>query len=153
MIVVNIDKCTLVLYPAFIDILDAVLKAAQTGASNSINIDTDLESEPTLEENPSGFIINFRSPDYSAETGGYHPVEVMISNAGVIAYVTDFAYVGSPPYAELAKELDFDFTYGLFGHRGIDYPLQEGQALFNVFQRNFVSYYQSGVFTVSVSTF
>jgi len=25
-----------------------------------------------------GFIINFRDPDYSAESGGYHPVEICV---------------------------------------------------------------------------
>jgi hypothetical protein len=38
--------------------------------------------------------VNFRDPTYSAEFGGYHPVEIRISAKGEIEYITDFAYVG-----------------------------------------------------------
>lgn len=136
---VNRTACPLPLYPQFADILDEILQ--QHAASN--------ENESEI----SGIIINFRDPEYSAESGGFHPVEVMISNQGVIAYVTDFSYIGFPPYAELAKELDFDFTYKLFGQMGRDYPLKEGAELFKLYQRNFVDYFKSGVFEVSISTY
>ena len=56
--------------------------------------------------------INFRDPTYSAENGGFHPVEIRLerqNNAWHLCYITDFAYVGSGPYVELAKDLDFDF--------------------------------------------
>ncbi|MBF0382426.1 MAG: DUF2787 family protein [Magnetococcales bacterium] len=99
----------------------------------------------------NGVIINFRDPDYSQEIGGYHPVEVMVNNAGCIQYITDFSYTGSPPFAELAKELDFDFAAGIFGHMGRDYPIKEGMDLFRVFQSNFCSYHNSDVFTVKVT--
>lgn len=56
--------------------------------------------------------INFRDPDYSAENGGYHPVEIMLKRHGDewhFQYITDFCYVGIGPFAELVKDLDFDF--------------------------------------------
>ena len=31
-------------------------------------------------------ILNFRDPTYSATTGGYHPVEIMLNQQGVIKY-------------------------------------------------------------------
>ncbi|WP_147746124.1 DUF2787 family protein, partial [Aeromonas veronii] len=52
--------------------------------------------------------LNFRSPDYSADTGGYRPVEIRLEKrAGSwgMAYVTEFTYLGG----ELVKDLDFDF--------------------------------------------
>jgi hypothetical protein len=39
----------------------------------------------------NGVIINFKDPDYSLETGGYHPIEIMVSKTGNIQYITDFA--------------------------------------------------------------
>ena len=96
--------------------------------------------------------LSFRDPTYSAETGGYHPVEICINGSGIFQYCTDFSFSGQGgAYAELVKELDFDFSLGLFQHMGRDYPLEEGAELFQIFQSNFVSYYKSGVFEVEVS--
>ncbi len=95
-------------------------------------------------------ILNFRDPDYSSEKGGYHPVEVMINADGTIQYITDFAYVGE---GELVKELDFDLNQKLFQQMGRDYPIEQGRGLFRIFQSNFCSYYDSGVFDVTVSSF
>ena len=66
----------------------------------------------------SAITLNFRDPSYSAETGGFHPVEVRLERRGDafdIIYITDFAYIGIGPFAELVKELDFDFQSGVFG--------------------------------------
>ena len=149
MLVINRQQCSLPLLPEFANILDQVLAQVQT--TMSPESDSTMASATIAPEIPSGYILKFRDPDYSAEHGGYHPVEVLVLPTGVLGYVTDFAYVGCPPYAELAKELDYDFSYGVFGHLGRDYPIHEGRELFLLFQQNFVSYYQSGIFSVSVS--
>ncbi|EAT16957.1 DUF2787 family protein [Desulfuromonas acetoxidans] len=94
-------------------------------------------------------ILHFRDHNYSAESGGFHPVEIMIRSSGQIAYITDFAYVGVGPYAELTKELDFDFGLGVFGHMGRDYDIATGRALFDVWQKNFVCYYAMGSYNVT----
>lgn len=94
--------------------------------------------------------LSFRDPDYSPQTGGFHPVEVRVNARGQIQYITDFAYVGRPPFAELAKEIDFDFDLGLFQHFSSEFPLEQGRGLFALWQENFVSYYRMGVYTVSV---
>ncbi len=102
-----------------------------------------------LEGKKGPVTINFRDPDYSPERGGYHPVEVRVEADGRIAYVTDFAYCGGQ-FPELAKELDFDFNLGLFGHMSADFPIEEGRELFAIFQDNFVAYHGWGVFEVTV---
>ena len=61
----------------------------------------------------TGFTLHFRDPGYGPETGGFHPVEVGFSAQGYLLYITDFAYVGTQPFVELAKDLDFDFQCGL----------------------------------------
>ena len=96
-------------------------------------------------------ILNFRDPDYSADKGGYHPVEVMINADGIIQYITDFAYAAGD--GELVKELDFDLNQKLFQQMGRDYPIQEGRGLYRIFQSNFCSYYESGVYDVVASSF
>ncbi|MEN1933506.1 DUF2787 family protein [Escherichia coli] len=50
-------------------------------------------------------VINFRDPDYSAESGGFHPVEMRFirqDNEWYFDYVTDFSYMGRV-YPELEK--------------------------------------------------
>lgn len=95
--------------------------------------------------------LNFRDPTYSAEDGGYHPVEIRIDASGVIQYVTDFSYAGIGPYAELVKEIDFDFGLGLFQHFGREFALQKGKELFAIWCNNFVSYYRMEIFEVKRS--
>ena len=100
----------------------------------------------------TGAIISFRDTEYSPETGGFHPVEIAIAPDGGLLYVTDFAYVGRPPYSELAKEIDFDFGMGLFQHFGREYPILSGRELFRLWQSNFVTYYGMGVYSVSIDS-
>ena len=100
-----------------------------------------------------GFIINFRDPDYSSESGGYHPVEICVNGKGRFQYITDFAYVGDGHYAELCKELDFDFGYKVFQHMGREFPIADGAGLYRIWQSNFCYYYQQQVFEVSIQSF
>lgn len=97
------------------------------------------------------YILNFRDPDYSSETGGFHPVEIMLNEKGIIQYITDFAYVGQGNMTELAKEIDFDFSSGLLEHFGRCYPIEQGKELFDIWQQNFCAYYEMNIFQVTVS--
>jgi hypothetical protein len=110
----------------------------------------DHEIEASNVDTSDGVILNFRDPDYSAESGGYHPVEICVNAQGRIQYITDFAYFGQGPYAELDKELDFDFSYGRFQQMGREYPIKQGASLFKIWQSNFCSYYRSQVFSITV---
>ena len=110
----------------------------------------DKEIEACDVDTSDGVILNFRDPDYSAESGGYHPVEICVDAQGRIQYITDFAYYGQGPYAELDKELDFDFSYGKFQQMGREYPIKQAASLFKIWQANFCSYYRRQVFEVSV---
>lgn len=94
-------------------------------------ISHELEASGIDTSSGQGFILNFRDPDYSAESGGYHPVEIAVDGQGRIQYITDFAYVGDGHYAELDKELDFDFSYGKFQQMGKEYPIQQGASLYS----------------------
>lgn len=114
-----------------------------------------LEKELSASMFPSdsGVVISFHDQSYSPQEGGFHPVEIAIAADGSIQYVTDFAYYGSPPYSELDKEIDFDFSQGLFQHLGREYPVLKGRDLFRLWQSNFVTYYGMGIYTVSVEPF
>lgn len=100
----------------------------------------------------TGFTLNFRDPDYSAESGGYHPVEIAVDEEGRILYITDFAYYGSGPFAELDKEIDFDFSYKVFQHMGREFQIERGASLFRIWQFNFCSYVERQIFEVSISS-
>ena len=99
----------------------------------------------------NGVILNFRDPNYSAETGGHHPVEISIDPEGNLQYVTDFSYVGIPPHAELEKELDWDFDCNCFSQDGRDFDLECGRALLFLYTRNFCAYFETGVYEVTVT--
>jgi hypothetical protein len=133
MLKINKTVCPLSLTPHFIQILQR-----EIGKHSAKTSDKDTE----------GLTLNFRDPNYSAESGGYHPVEISLTGQGVLLYVTDFSFVGQ--YSELAKELDFDFGMSLFGHMGRNFPITEGAELFILFQHNFCDYYHQGVFAISV---
>ena len=115
------------------------------------HLDKSLAEQPEL----TAITLNFRDPDYSAENGGFHPVEIRLVKSGTdwqISYITDFAYVGAGYFAELAKELDFDFgcqqyTYGLFGN----IPPDELAELFSLWAENFMQFTQMDIFTISTS--
>lgn len=103
-----------------------------------------------VKERAGACIITFSDPRYSAETGGYHPVEVMVGATGDIGYITDFTYVGLPPDTELVKEIDFDFSNAIFQHMGYEYPLTSGRGLYQIWESNFCAFHKMGVFTTSV---
>jgi len=148
MLVLNREDCGLKIVSGFADLLDfELLKARDQRRLAAGTSGSESQDDPFA----GGAIFSFKDPTYSAENGGFHPVEVCINALGKLQYVTDFAYVGALPFVELAKELDFNFSQGCFGHMGIDYPLTEGAELFAIFQANFVSYYQSEIFTVEVT--
>ena len=100
--------------------------------------------------------INFRDPTYSAESGGFHPVEIRLerqNNTWHLCYITDFVYVGSGPYAELAKDLDFDFQAGVFQNLFGVFPIEQATDLYQIWEGNFLHYWlELEVFKVSAST-
>ena len=101
----------------------------------------------------NGFVVSFRDTSYSVERGGYHPVEMALDHDGHLLYITDFSYVGIEPYAELSKELDFDFSMGLFQHLDVDYPIKEGVEIYSIWEGSFLSYHSMGVYQVMVKEF
>ena len=93
--------------------------------------------------NEKAVTINFRDPNYSADDGGYHPVEIRLENEGDgwrFCYITDFTYVGSGYCAELAKDLDFDFDAGVFQNLHGIYPIEQAIEMFQTWETNFVYY-------------
>ena len=129
---INSKKCPLPLSKAFINIIEKEISQQTTTAQDDI-------------------IINFRDPTYSAQQGGFHPVEIYILANGTIQYITDFAYVGTAGFAELVKEIDFDFTLNLFQHFSHEYPITQGKEMYAIWQQNFVSYYEMGVYQTTVT--
>ena len=102
----------------------------------------------------SSVIFNFRDQSYSAESGGFHPVEIALTretdNTWHYAYITDFAFVGNQ-YPELAKELDFDFLSGEWfaSYLGDYSSIKEDAAareLYCLWEHNFLAYADMGMY-------
>jgi len=94
--------------------------------------------------------ITFRDPDFTPETGGFHPVEVSINKDAQIQYITDFCYVGQPPMCDLCKCLDFDFSLNVFTNFGMDYPMNAGREIFQLWQSNFIAYHNINAYTAEI---
>jgi hypothetical protein len=114
-------------------------------------IESALEAEPKLMR-ADMVALNFRDPNYSPRTGGYHPVEIGITGDGVILYITEFSYVGHGYFAELCKELDFDFTENIFQQFDGVFPMTDATELFELWQQNFCYYFEHGVYCVTVQS-
>lgn len=98
--------------------------------------------------------LNFRDPDYSADTGGYHPVEIRMEKQNELwqlVYITDFSYQGGP-FPELVKEIDVCFISKQVFNLFIGW-LQNRNAkeLLTLFVNNFIEYYINDCYQVSVS--
>ncbi len=92
-------------------------------------------------------VFNFRDKSYSAEEGGYHPVEIAIRHSSnsqwSIEYITDFAYMGNY-YPELERNLDFDFRSAKFfiaykGWLAMD-THSSAKQLYQLWEKNFLAY-------------
>jgi len=137
---INSKNCPLPLSKAFINIIE-----------KEINLQSNNQPKQHPITEHDDIIINFRDPNYSAETGGFHPVEVYILANGTIQYITDFAFVGGGGYEELVKEIDFDISLNLFQHFSHEYPIELGRDMYTIWQQNFVSYHQMGVYQTTVT--
>ena len=118
-------------------------------------LNTELEQTNLVELKTKGIVFNFRDVDYSADGGGFHPVEIrIIEKDGLwqFEYVTDFSYLGHP-YPELVKEIDICFinntVYQLF--IGTIEDEVDAKELMNLMLTNFIHYVEMDLFTVSLS--
>ena len=92
-------------------------------------------------------VFNYRDSSYSAEAGGFHPVEIAIAQSSDgrrnIEYATDFAYVGRV-YPELERCLDFDFRDQSFYAQYSGWAPMKGNnsaiELYQLWENNFLAY-------------
>lgn len=113
----------------------------------------ELTNIDNAEPGINGITFNFRDDDYSADLGGFHPVEVRIVNSDnlwTFEYITDFSFQGA--YPELVKDIDVCFLTGQI-HTLYSGCLHGDSAreLIDLFLSNFISYVEANIFTVSVS--
>lgn len=98
--------------------------------------------------------LNFKDPEYGPEIGGYHPVEVRLekqTNNWKFAYVTDFSYQGRHT-PELVKEIDICFSSNRVFHLLVGWlNHHEAKELFALFISNFIEYYRTGCYQVSIT--
>jgi hypothetical protein len=100
--------------------------------------------------------FHFHDPNYSATQGGIHPVEIRLVlglNGWLFDTITDFSYQGYGDWAELDKELDFDFLSPEYTHIYLG-VLEHSDAieLYQVWENNFQSHCQMHNFCVSIDT-
>ena len=68
-------------------------------------------------------------------------------------YITDFTFVGIGPFAELAKDLDFDFQAGVFQNLHGLFPIEVALDIYQIWEGNFLHYWQAlNVFAIQISS-
>lgn len=112
-----------------------------------IKMETFWKQNPTKKDCES-LTINFRDTTYSAEAGGYHPVEIMLlkedESQYQIQYLTDFAYMGSV-YPELERNVDFDIANGQTFIAPMEWQSSHDKAIvefYSLWENNFLAYVQ-----------
>ena len=134
--------------------MNVILKQNSISVSNKvINILKQTLKIQGLESEVSLITFNYRDSSYSIEHGGYHPVEIALqkeqcSEYWHFLYITDFSYCGGP-FAELCKELDFDFDTQTFSGAFVpstSFSHRSVQEMFKMWQDNFLSYLEYGAF-------
>lgn len=118
------------------------------------NIAEILEKQ-SLSQSICAVVVNFRDPDYSAESGGFHPVEMRFirkDNEWYFDYVTDFSYMGRV-YPELEKEIDFCWSgHYVFHYLAGDIPLTaQMNELWSLWEGNFIEYLAMGGYRITVT--
>ena len=105
------------------------------------------------ELNAYALTFNFRDPSYSAEHGGYHPVEMRLekhNDQWEFIYITDFSYQGSP-YPELVKDIDVCFeskrAYSLYSGWSAE---RDAKELIKLFLTNFIAYHDTDVYNARI---
>lgn len=98
------------------------------------------------EEDEPSITINFRDTSYSAEEGGFHPVEIGLqkqtTGLWAILYITDFAYFGNV-YPELERSVDFDIANQMAFFTGIgwqDIDTSGVNDFYELWESNFLAY-------------
>ncbi|WP_299661912.1 DUF2787 family protein [uncultured Psychromonas sp.] len=108
-----------------------------------------LTDKENLEANVTELVFNFRDKSYSANLGGYHPVEISIYLENAMwnfEYITDFSYLGSV-FPELIAEVDFDFRNNILNVSYASKTFISAEIdFFNLWQSNFLSYLLTGAF-------
>ena len=135
---INIEGLSVPVSKSFIELLTSSLMK-----NNAITDGVDESNQSDVTVNVNSITFNFRSPDYSAEHGGYYPVEISIErrdNTWQLSYITDFAYVGSGYFTELAKNTDFDFTHDEFQSVFGVTRLSDAAEFYLIWEANFLEY-------------
>jgi hypothetical protein len=139
---INTEGLSVPVSKSLVELLTTSLE--QSLIKNDAIIDgVDEPNQSDVTANVNSITFNFRSPDYSAKSGGYYPVEIHIERKGNIwqlCYITDFAYVGSGYCTELAKNTDFDFTHDEFQSvLGVE-RLSNAAEFYLIWEANFLEY-------------
>lgn len=103
-------------------------------------------------DSSTAITLNFCDTSYSAEAGGFHPVEIAMQKDRAlrwsILYITDFAYFGSA-YPELERNVDFDIGNNMAFFTGVGRQAIDAYGVndfYQIWESNFLSYLEVDAF-------
>ncbi|HCM1607768.1 TPA: DUF2787 domain-containing protein [Vibrio parahaemolyticus] len=103
-------------------------------------------------DSSTAITLNFRDTSYSAEAGGFHPVEIAMQKDGAqrwsILYITDFGYMGNT-YPELERNVDFDIGNNMAFFTGVGWQAIDAYGVndfYQIWESNFLSYLEMDAF-------
>lgn len=93
-----------------------------------------------------GAILTFRGHDHA---DGLHTVEIAVGPGGRIEYVSALSCSDGRSHSGPVRELDFDFSLGVFQRQDVRQPLVQVREIFRLWQENFLKHHGRGAYTVS----
>ncbi|EKO3516602.1 DUF2787 domain-containing protein [Vibrio fluvialis] len=103
-------------------------------------------------DSSTAITLNFRDTSYSADAGGFHPVEIALKKDSAqhwsILYITDFAYMGNH-YPELERSVDFDIGNNMAFFTGVGWQAIDAYGVndfYQIWESNFLSYLEMDAF-------
>lgn len=103
-------------------------------------------------DSSTAITLNFRDTSYSADAGGFHPVEIAMQKDSEqrwsILYITDFAYMGNA-YPELERSVDFDIGNNMAFFTGVGWQAIDAYGVndfYQIWESNFLSYLELDAF-------
>lgn len=96
--------------------------------------------------------VNFRDTSYTADAGGFHPVEICFTkiedNHCHLLYITDYSFSGGH-YPELVRDLDFDIGNNAFFARYSGWQCLDSRdvrEMYQLWEGNFLAFLEMGSF-------
>ena len=95
--------------------------------------------------------VYFNDPNFTAQRGGYLPVDIDFDKDGHLNSIVVYEYINHDPIPDLVERFDFNFDWGCLMYRGQTSTLEYMAVEFLIWQTRFLRLVQRGVYEITVA--